>query len=110
MEEALKNLVDVIKASEEYRRYQSIRTRVHNLPELEQQIHDFRHRNYLLQNSQGEADLYDETDRMEQEYRTFRKNPIVKEYLSAENAFCRVVQQINWTLIEELDFEVGFEE
>ena len=55
-------------------------------------------------------DLYDATDKMEQEYREFRKNPLVAEYLAAENAICRVVQKINWTLIEELDFEVGFEE
>ena len=54
--------------------------------------------------------LYDATDKMEQEYREFRKNPLVAEYLAAENAFCRVVQKVNWTLIEELDFEVGFEE
>ena len=56
------------------------------------------------------VDLYDATDKMEQEYREFRKNPLVAEYLAAENAFCRVVQKVNWTLIEELDFEVGFEE
>ena len=69
-----------------------------------------RHKNYLLQNSDGNVDLYDATDKMEQEYREFRKNPLVAEYLAAENAFCRVVQKVNWTLIEELDFEVGFEE
>ena len=67
-------------------------------------------KNYLLQNSDGNVDLYDATDKMEQEYREFRKNPLVAEYLAAENAFCRVVQKVNWTLIEELDFEVGFEE
>ena len=55
-------------------------------------------------------DLYEETDRMEREYREFRKNPMVQEYLSAENSLCKIVQQINWTLIKGLDFEVGFEE
>ena len=47
---------------------------------------------------------------MERDYREFRKNPMVQEYLSAENSLCKIVQQINWTLIKELDFEVGFEE
>ena len=55
-------------------------------------------------------DLYEETDRMENEYRELRKNPMVSEYLAAENALCKIVQQINWTLIEGLEFEVGFEE
>ena len=81
MDEAMQELVDAIKFSEEYIRYQDIKNRVH-----------------------------DATDKMEQEYREFRKNPLVAEYLAAENAFCRVVQKVNWTLIEELDFEVGFEE
>ena len=74
MDEAMQELVDAIKFSEEYIRYQDIKNRVHNQPQLEQQ------------------------------------NPLVAEYLAAENAFCRVVQKVNWTLIEELDFEVGFEE
>ena len=47
---------------------------------------------------------------MEQEYREFRKNPLVKQYLEAENALCRVIQEVNWTLIEELDFDIGFDE
>lgn len=46
---------------------------MHNQPQLEQQIHAFRHKNYLLQNSDGNVDLYDATDKMEQEYREFRK-------------------------------------
>ena len=96
MDEAMQELVDAIKFSEEYIRYQDIKNRVHNQPQL--------------QNSDGNVDLYDATDKMEQEYREFRKNPLVAEYLAAENAFCRVVQKVNWTLIEELDFEVGFEE
>lgn len=110
IQEALEHLMETIRASEEYIRYQKIKERVHKLPELEQEINQFRRENYFLQNSQGTVDLYEETDRMEQEYKEFRKNPIVAEYLEAENALCRVVQQINWTLIEGLDFEVGFED
>ena len=110
MDEAMQELVEAVKFSEEYIRYQDIKNRVHNQPQLEEQIHAFRQKNYLLQNSQGTVDLYEETDRMENEYREFRKNPMVSEYLAAENALCKIVQQINWTLIEGLEFEVGFEE
>lgn len=110
MDEAMQELVDAIKFSEEYIRYQDIKNRVHNQPQLEQRDPRISPQNYLLQNSDGNVDLYDATDKMEQEYREFRKNPLVAEYLATENAFCRVVQKVNWTLIEELDFEVGFEE
>lgn len=108
--EALEGLMEAVKGSEEYIRYQKIQERVNKLPELEEEINQFRRENYRLQNSQGTVDLYEETDRMEQEYMEFRKNPIVAEYLAAESALCRIVQQINWTLIEGLNFEVGFED
>lgn len=110
IKEALDGLVQAIGSSEEFIRYQKIREKVHGFPELEQKITEFRKKNYLLQNSQGTVDLFEETDRMEQEYKEFRKNPLVAEYLAAENDICTIIQQINWTLIEELDFEVGFEE
>lgn len=36
MDEAMQELVDAIKFSEEYIRYQDIKNRVHNQPQLEQ--------------------------------------------------------------------------
>lgn len=110
VKESIDRLVEAIGNSEEFIRFKSIREKVHGFPELERQIMEFRRENYLLQNSQGKVDLFDETDRIEREYKEFRENPMVSEYLSAENDICTIVQQINWRLIEELDFEVGFEE
>lgn len=110
IEDAMDGLMTAIRNSEEFIRYQAIKEKVHGFPKLESQITEFRKKNYLLQNSQGTVDLYEETDRMENEYREFRKNPMVSEYLAAENALCKIMQQINWTLIEGLEFEVGFEE
>ena len=105
IEDAMDGLMTAIRNSEEFIRYQAIKEKVHGFPKLESQITEFRKKNYLLQNSQGTVDLYEET-----EYQEFRKNPMVSEYLAAENALCKIVQQINWTLIEGLEFEVGFEE
>ena len=105
IEDAMDGLMTAIRNSEEFIRYQAIKEKVHGFPKLESQITEFRKKNYLLQNSQGTVDLYEETDRMEN-----RKNPMASEYLAAENALCKIVQQINWTLIEGLEFEVGFEE
>ena len=99
-----------IKDSDVYKNYQYCKDKLRQKPEKLQQLMEFRKKNYLLQNSQGTVDLYEETDLMENEYREFRKNPMVSEYLAAENALCKIVQQINWTLIEGLEFEVGFEE
>lgn len=86
IEDVMDGLMTAIRNSEEFIRYQAIKEKVHGFPKLESQITEFRKKNYLLQNSQGTVDLYEETDRMENEYREFRKNPMVSEYLAAENA------------------------
>ncbi len=104
---ALQYLLQTIKESSEYQRYQKARAKLSEQPELERSVHEFRKKNYLIQNS-GNINLFDEVDRLEQENTEMRREPIVEEYLTAELAFCRVVQNINWTLINELDFEVGF--
>lgn len=107
VEQALGCLIDRLKESDEYIRYRAIQDRIHGLPELEKEINEFRNKNYLMQNSNGTIDLYEETDRMEREYREWRKNPLVSEYLAAESALCHMMQEISWTLIEALDFETG---
>ncbi len=107
-EEALEGLLAAIRDSGEYLRYRKAQQTVDEMPELAAEIDAFRMRVYLLQNSHGTLDIYEETDRIDEEYREFRKNPVVAEYLAAESALCRVIQRINWTLIEELDFEAGF--
>jgi len=60
-----------------------------------------------MQNSR--MDIFEEADKLQREYAEVINHPMVREYLTAENAFCRIVQQINWQLIENLDFEADFE-
>ncbi|MFR2620638.1 MAG: hypothetical protein ACLTBD_08730 [Clostridia bacterium] len=36
----------------------------------------------------------------------FRQDALIDEFLTAELALCRMVQRINWTLIEELHFDM----
>lgn len=109
IEEALEELIKAIRESDEYMQYQSIRNKVHEYPELEKQIHAFRKKNYEIQNSKEEIDLYERIDRLKQEEAGFRQNPLVNEYLVAELAFCRVFQNINWSILRNIDFDVGFD-
>ena len=123
MNTALNELVQAIKDGQEYKRYQLVREELHKEPELERKVHEFRKKNFQIQNS-GNVNLFDEVDRLEQENTEpesqnitavieeenteLRRKPIVEEYLSAELAFCRIVQRVNWILIEQLDFDLGF--
>ena len=44
---------------------------------------------------------------LRQEYTYITQNAVVGEYLDAESAFCRVLQQVNWRLMQDLDFDLG---
>lgn len=108
VEEKLDALVRVVKESPEYREYQRVRELVHREPEKERAIHEFRRRNFEL-HKRRDVDLYSEMDRLEKEFAPLRAEPYVNEYLSAELAVCRMVQRINYRLMEEIEFDLGFE-
>lgn len=109
METALDGLIQAIHESPEYRKYQDIRAKVHELPQLEQKIHAFRKKNYEIQNFADEWDLYERVDGLEREGAEFRKDPLVNEYLDAELAICRLFQKINGEIVQSIDFDLGFE-
>lgn len=107
VEECLTDLVTAIQDSNEYRRYHDASNKLHEYPELEAAVHNFRRKNYQIQSSH-DVDIFTQTDILYQEITKMRQHPVVEEYLTAELALCRVVQSVNWKLIEGLDFGVGF--
>lgn len=107
IEECLKNLIEAVQQSNEYKRYHDADNKLSEYPELEEAVHEFCRKNYEIQNSR-DVDIFAQTDELYSEITRMRKNPVVEEYLTAELALCRVVQNVNWKLIEGLDFGVGF--
>lgn len=70
-----------LQNSDAFCRYQKIREEVHHYPEKEHRLHEFRRKNYFLQNSKDQIDLFTEADRLEQEYADVYKDPLLGEYL-----------------------------
>lgn len=106
LDESISNLVAALKDSPEYRNYQEMWERMKQDPQKVQQVNDFRKRTYLLQNSRDpQVDLFTEIDRLQQESAPLRAQPDVSEYLAAELALCRMVQHINYRLMQEIDFD-----
>lgn len=108
IDKQIEMLIQAVKDSFEYQEYQRIRALVHQDPEKEKAIHEFRRRNFEL-HQRRDMDLYSETDRLEREFAPLRAEPYVNEYLAAELAVCRMVQRINYRLMEEIEFDLGFE-
>ena len=77
---------------------------------MEQAIHEFRRRNFQMRKDGENLDLYEEIDRLGEEFAKLRSEPLVNEYLAAELAVCRLFQKINRSLLEQVEFDLGFDE
>lgn len=103
IDRSLQQLITDILASDIYHAYDVQRNLVNEQPELKAQIDTFRRRNLELQTS--EYTTFEQIDSFEREYAEFRENPLVSDFLAAELAFCRLMQDINLRLTEAMHFE-----
>ena len=103
LDNAVERLIEAILDSEIYREYDAQRNRVNQYPELKAQIDEFRKRNFMLQRSEDNA--FEKIEQFEKEYADFRENTLVSEFLAAELAFCRMMQDINLQVTEAVHFE-----
>ncbi len=106
VQELTKDLALAIEGCEEYVRYQKAKQALYKYPILKKKADEFRKRNYHLQKSG--TDIFDESEKLLAEYAQVIEHPIVWEYLNAEGALCRLVREVNWSVLENLDFEIGF--
>ena len=106
MEEATKKFAAYIQESDTYKEYRYQREKIKKQPELYAKVNEFRQKNFDLQNESDGGDLFDRMEAFEQEYAKFRQNPMVEDFLRAELAFCRMMQDINVILTAEIDFEL----
>lgn len=103
---AARDFADKIMTSDTYREYLYQREKIKKQPELYEKVNEFRKRNFDLQNETDSEDLLDRMEAFEREYEKFREDPLVDDFLRAELAFCRMMQEVYVLLADEVDFEV----
>ena len=103
VDNAVSQLISALQESAVYTKYKEKLSEVNKYPDLKKQIDEFRTRNFELQNSADCA--FDKLEAFEKEYEGFRENPLVEEFLAAELAFCRMMQEINIQITEAMQFD-----
>lgn len=98
-------LVTAIHESTEYRSFQEAEAQVQSVPGLADKIKEFCWKNYEIQNS-GAEDLYERMEDFEDQYREFRKNPVVSQYLERELRLCRMLQEINARITDSIELMI----
>lgn len=101
--EAVEQLIGAIRNTDAYLEYQRQLARVKEQPELKRQIDDFRTRNFELQTSKDTN--FDKIDQFTRANEAFRENPLVSDFLAAELAFCRMMQEIGLYVTDQMRFE-----
>ncbi len=102
---AAKEYAAKIQQTDIYRIYCRERERIKQDPELYAKVNAYRQATFELQNYTDQDQLFDRMDAYEKEYEHFRENPLVENYLQAELAFCRMMQELNILILDHLDFE-----
>lgn len=103
VDEAADALAAALLSSEVYLEYKKKLDEVKKFPQLKERIDEYRRKNYELQCSPDYA--FDKMEEFEREYRRFREDSLVADFLAAELALCRLIQNINGRLVEAIDFE-----
>ena len=103
MEQALQTYIDKLLETPEYKEYALQKEKVKQFPELKEQIDVFRTRNFEMQTSKDM--VFEMIEAFEREYRDFRENPLVNDFLAAELAFCRLLQKNSARIMDAIDFE-----
>ena len=109
MEDSLGNAtvsyVKAIKDTAVYKKYCEQLERLKKSPEKYQMVNEFRRRNFEIQNTAQKDELFDKMNAFEEEFERFREDSVVDEFLRAELAFCRMMQEINLYITEAVNFE-----
>lgn len=105
VKEATAYFVEEIRKSDIYKEYNLQKEKLKKQPELFAKVGEFRQKNFALQTSTQGDELFERLDAFEKEYEEFRANPLVDDFLRAELAFCRMIQEVNVWITAELDFE-----
>lgn len=107
--EAVK-LNQAIKDSEEYRHYLCAKKEVMGNQELYQAMNDFRRRNYELQNYNDGINHYQEICGLSMEYEKVLHNPLVNEFLLAEQVLVRTMSEVYEMIAKDLELDYSYME
>ena len=101
-------LAQAILDSEEYKNFLRCRAEISKNPQLYQAVNELRKRNFEIQNSEGVPDMYDEVVKLYDRYAYVRTSIMANQFLRAEMSICRMIQDIQRTLLADIDFDVDF--
>lgn len=103
----VKELQQMIIDSEEYKNFDLYRRLLMEVPSLYEEVNKFRQENFELQLS-GEIQNREKADDIVVRYKEMLNNSLVTPYLNAELVLCKMLQDINGMLVDNIDLGLDF--
>lgn len=97
--------IEAILSTDTYREYALQRDKLLKQHDLYEKVKEFRTKNYLIQTQKEGDDLLNAVDDLQNEYAHIREIPLVEDFLAAELAFCRMMQELNTKIADALQFD-----
>ncbi|MGI6118630.1 MAG: YlbF family regulator [Bilifractor sp.] len=88
----VRDLVNSIRRTEEYRHYKKLIAQIQEDSELTKRLEEFRRENYDLQVS-GQ-NLFDAEDELRGRYSDLFSNPLAVDMIETENSVCRLIRSV----------------
>lgn len=101
------SLIEAIQESNEYSQYQLLRDKVMQDKGLYDRLNEFRRRNFMLQVNDN-ADALDGSAGIFAEFADVLGRTEVKEFLSAEQRYVKMIRQMNRKIDESLNMNIDF--
>ncbi len=105
VEEYTDDFVKKLEQTEEFMYYHTQLSVIKNYPDLMEEINAYRDENFDIQNRYEGEELFDKMEEFTQKHEKLLENPRAFEFLKAEAAFCRMMQEVNIRIIEGLNFQ-----
>lgn len=97
--------IEKLKTTDEYISYRDQINMIQRIPNLMNQINDYREENFKLQNRYEGEELYDKIEELQNRYDSLLNDSNATVFLHAESSLVRMMQEINFRIMEGLDFQ-----
>lgn len=103
MNEAVNYFVDAIIHTKEYQTYMIEKDRIKQNSDLKEEVDAYRKKNFEMQSNINIT--FEEMELFEKEHAELTEQPEVSDFLEAEMAFCRMMQEIHIQITEAIEFD-----
>lgn len=108
MMDKARELTGLLKETEIYQRYSRDLARLKSRPEICRELNTFRRRHLELQFQDETEDQDEKEQALQVEYKNILMESEVMDFLTSEQAVCRMMRQVYDVLAQEMEIDVSY--